>query len=80
METSLGGWAYTRELFPVSGWRLMESPIEWIEQLPEQARRAGEAVNMWLHHLLILPGENAYLYYDSGPYGQERLFCRHTTI
>lgn len=71
---SLGGWAYTEEAWPVGGWRYEPRPIEWIEEIPEEARAAGEGVNLWRHHLLVLPDGRLCLYYNTGPYGQERMF------
>ncbi|MEQ8675482.1 MAG: hypothetical protein RLP44_17995 [Aggregatilineales bacterium] len=73
---SLGGWAYTPEAFPISGWLPDEQPIEWIEDIPSEARKHGEGVNIWRHHGFITPDGNMYLLYNTGPYGQERLFLR----
>ena len=74
---SLGGWAYTAEEWPVRGWRVADQPIEWIEDIPEEAQNVGEGVNLWRHHILILPNGEMYLFYNTGAYGQERLFVRH---
>ena len=75
---SLGGWAYTPQSWPVSGWQALDQPIEWIDDVPPEARRAGEGVNLWRHHVLVLPDGAVYLYYNSGSYGQERMFARRT--
>ena len=72
---SLGGWAYTAEEWPVGGWQMLARPIEWIEDIPESARQNGEGVNMWRHHLVVSDNK-LYLFYNSGPYGQERMFGR----
>ena len=73
---SLGGWAYTSEEWPVSGWRAFDDPIEWIEDIPEDARLAGEGVNLWRHHVLLGLDGRLYLLYNSGEYGQESMFVR----
>lgn len=77
---SLGGWAYTPEEWPISGWHLSDRPIEWIDEIPEAAIQSGEGVNLWRHHILVLPNGHAYLYYNTGSYGNEQLFGRVTTI
>ena len=43
-----------------------------------EARKAGEGMNLWRHHIAILPSGDMYLFYNSGPYGQERMFARRT--
>ena len=73
---SLGGFAVTDEEWPVSGWRWAPSPIEWIEDIPAQARAAGEGVNLWRQHLLALPDGRLALLYNSGPYGREQLYMK----
>lgn len=73
---SLGGWAYTPEEWPVKGWKVEREPITTIESLPEDAKNNGEGFNLWRHHILVLPGGPIYLYYNSGRYGQERMFVR----
>jgi hypothetical protein len=74
---SLGGWAYTPERYPLSGWQAMEEPIEWIEDIPAQAAMAGERVNLWRHHIVILPDRSMYLFYNAGSYSDERMFGRY---
>jgi hypothetical protein len=74
---SLGGWAHTSEQYPVKGWQAMEEPIEWINDIPQRAIRAGEGVNLWRHHLVLLPNRSIYLLYNTGSYGNERLFGRY---
>lgn len=73
---SLGGWGYTPEEWPVSGWQIDDQPIEWIQDIPIEALKAGEGVNLWRHHLTILPDNSMYLFYNSGSYGNERMFGR----
>ncbi len=77
---SQGGWIYTPEAWPVSGWQALEQPIEWIHDIPEEAQRQGEGVNMWRHHILVQPDGTLNLYYNSGAYGQERLYGKRTKI
>ncbi|MGE5549777.1 MAG: hypothetical protein ACM3ZC_04495 [Bacteroidota bacterium] len=72
---SLGGWVYTAAEWPIGGWQVEDEPIVRIE-VPLAARRAGEDVNLWRHHLLVRPDGLIYLFYNSGKYGQERLFAR----
>lgn len=72
---SLGGFAYCDETFPVSGWRFAPQPIEWMSDLPEAATTAGEGTNHWRQHILVV-GERARLYYNSGFYGEEQLYSK----
>jgi hypothetical protein len=74
---SLGGWAYTPDEYPLKGWQVMEKPIERIDEIPAQAINAGEGVNLWRHHLVLMADHSMYLLYNSGPYGNERLFGRY---
>jgi len=71
---SLGGFAYCDEEFPVSGWQWSPEPIEWIDDIPEAAIAAGEGVNLWRHHILVLERQQIALFYNSGPYGSEQLY------
>jgi hypothetical protein len=73
---SLGGWAYTAQEWPVSGWEPEATPIEWIEDIPAEAQANGEGVNIWRHHGFVTPDGKLYLLYNSGCYGQEQLFLR----
>jgi len=73
---SLGGWAYTPETWPVSGWQVAEQPIEWVTEIPDTAIQAGEGVNLWRHHLVVQPDGEIFLFYNTGAYGQERMFGR----
>jgi hypothetical protein len=76
---SLGGWAYTPEAWPIHGWLVEDQPIEWIQDIPDAGLRAGEGVNLWRHHIAILPDMSMYLFYNSGSYGNERMFGRFIT-
>lgn len=73
---SLGGWAYCDEEYPISGWRWSDEPLEWIEQIPADALADGEGVNLWRHHLLILPNGRTAVFYNSGTYGEEQLYMK----
>jgi hypothetical protein len=73
---SLGGFAYTDEAWPVSGWRFESEPIEWIEDVPDSARHAGEGTNLWRQHVLVTDDGTERLYYNSGYYGQEQLYMK----
>ena len=75
---SLGGWAYTAAEWPVEGWRAFDQPIEWISNIPDENQRAGEGVNLWRHHVVLDPKGRMYLFYNSGPYGHERMFGRRS--
>jgi hypothetical protein len=74
---SLGGWVYTPENYPLRGWQAMDEPIEWIEDIPAQAMNAGEGVNLWRHHIVVMPDHSIYLLYNTGSYGNEQLFGRY---
>lgn len=75
---SLGGFAYCDEEWPVKGWQWCPEPIEWIEDIPAEARAAGEGVNLWRQHLLCLPGGDMALFYNSGSYGKEQLYAKRS--
>jgi len=75
---SLGGWAYTAAEWPVEGWKAFEQPIEWIDDIPEEYQREGEGVNLWRHHVVLDPEGRMYLFYNTGPYGRERMFGRRS--
>lgn len=76
---SLGGWAYTPEDWPVSGWRVDPEPIIGVNDIPAATKALGEGVNLWRHHLLMIEPGDYWLYYNSGSYGEERMFCRHAS-
>jgi hypothetical protein len=77
---SHGGWIHTPEEWPVKGWRAFDSPIEWIDEITAEARKNGEGTNFWKHQMLVQPDGTVYLYYHSGPYGQERLFGKRARV
>ena len=78
---SHGGWIYTPEEYPTKGWRYHSGPVEWIQDIPEDAQKNGEGTSFWKHNILIHPvNKKIYLYYHSGSYGQERLFGKVTDI
>ncbi len=73
---SLGGFAYCDEAWPVKNWHWYPEPIERIEDLPPQAIADGEGVNLWRHHLLVLPDGRMAIFYNSGSYGTEQLYMK----
>lgn len=73
---SLGGWARTPHAWPVQGWTLDPRPITTLQDIPVHAQAWGERVNLWRHHLVLLADGTAKLFYNSGSYGQESMFCR----
>ena len=73
---SLGGFAYSDEAWPISGWHWSPHPIEWIDDIPEQAVAAGEGTNLWRHHILALPQGGLALFYNSGSYGREQIYMK----
>ena len=75
---SLGGFAFCDEDWPIRGWSFMPDPIEWIEEIPEEARRTGESTNLWRQHIVALDGGGGALFYNSGYYGQEQLYLKST--
>ncbi len=77
---SQGGWAYTAAAWPVGGWELEDEPIVRADAVPADAAADGEGVNFWRHHLAVLDGSRALLLYNSGPYGEERLFGRMGSV
>ncbi len=73
---SLGGFAYCDEEWPIKNWHWYPDPIEWIEDIPPEALRNGEGVNLWRHHLLCLPDGKMAIFYNSGSYGEEQLYMK----
>jgi hypothetical protein len=73
---SLGGFAYTDEVWPVSGWQWAAQPIEWIEGIPQGARADGEGTNLWRQHILALGDGSLALFYNSGAYGEEQMYVK----
>jgi hypothetical protein len=73
---SLGGFAVCGSAWPVQDWSFRDQPLEWIEDLPEQALQGGEGVNFWRQHLLGLPGGGLELFYNSGAYGREQIYLK----
>ena len=73
---SLGGWAYCDEEWPVKNWHLLAEPMEWINDIPQDALANGEGTNLWRHHALILPDGRIAVYYNSGYYGTEQLYLK----
>lgn len=70
---SLGGFAFTTEEYPSVGWKAMDPPIEYLEEIPSEACADGEGVNMWRHHLLVTDSHIICLY-NTGSYGNEQMF------
>jgi hypothetical protein len=77
---SYGGWVYTPQDWPVGGWQAFDQPIEWIDDIPAEARVLGEGTNFWKHQVLVQPDGTLYLYYHSGSYGKERLFGKRAKV
>jgi hypothetical protein len=73
---SLGGFAYCDEDWPVKGWKWCQKPIEWVENIPDEALRDGEGVNLWRQHILCLPNGKMALFYNSGSYGKEQMYLK----
>lgn len=73
---SLGGVAWCDEEWPVSGWHFSPTPIEWIQDIPQEALQAGEGYNLWRQFIHILPDGRAALFYNSGYYGREQLYLK----
>lgn len=71
---SLGGFAWTADPEALEGWEVAARPIERVEDIPADAAAAGEHTNLWRHHLLALPDGRRLLFYNAGPYAEERLF------
>jgi hypothetical protein len=75
-SSSLAGFAYTDEEWPVSGWHWLDQPIEQIEQIPPEAQAWGEGIRLGRHSMLVLPGGGLRLFYESGPRGQQQIFLK----
>jgi hypothetical protein len=73
---SLGGFAWSDEAWPISGWQFAPEPIEWVKDLPQAAIDGGEGHNLWRQFIHILPDGNAALFYNSGYYGREQLYLK----
>jgi len=72
---SLGGFAFSEAEFPIEGWTVADSPFEWMEDIPQLAKAAGEGVNFWRQHIFIADGTTR-LFYNTGAYGTERMFSK----
>jgi hypothetical protein len=55
----------------------MENAIEWINDIPQPAIQAGEGVNLWCPHIVLQPDRLIFLLYNTGSYGNERMFGRY---
>ena len=73
---SLGGFAVCDEEFPTRNWRWMPEPIEWMKDVPPEARANGEEGNFWRHHILVLPGGGVAMFYSAGHYGKEQSYMK----
>ncbi len=73
---SLGGFAWCDEEWPIHGWHFSPAPIEWVKDIPKDARDAGEGFNLWRQFILVLPDGGAALFYNSGYYGREQLYLK----
>lgn len=73
---SLGGFAWCNSPWPVTDWHWCEQPIERIDAIPPLAVASGEGVNLWRHYALPLGDNRLALFYNSGPYFEEKLFLK----
>ena len=73
---SLGGFAFTEAEYPNNGWEAAQEPLEHEIDIPENARKEGEGVNMWRHHLFVLPSDDLVCIYNTGDYGSEQMFAK----
>ncbi len=75
------GWSFTPEAWPVRGWRVEPNPITNVDRLEPEALAEGEGHNLWRHHVLIDgEGKRLAIYYNTGAYGEERLFGRTANL
>ncbi len=73
---SLGGWAACSGRTPDGEWTVdsRHSPFLMPEELTAEQLSAGLGVNFWRHHLLVTPGGQARIFFNSGKYGTEQMY------
>ena len=73
---SLGGWVVCKGKELHNIWRpdTLNSPFKYPDDLTEKEREAGLGVNFWRHHLLVTPGGQARIFFNSGAYGKEQMY------
>lgn len=77
---SLGGWAFSPEPFPTSGWVSDAQPMYWVHALPKPYYEAGIHDNLCRHHILWVDPDHIYLFFNStgipndSPAGNEQLY------
>ncbi|MFC1633740.1 hypothetical protein ACFL5Z_02770 [Planctomycetota bacterium] len=73
----LGGWVTCKAGQWLDGdWEpdTLHSPFLFPEDLTREEMEAGLGINFWRHHLLITPGGQARIYFNSGKYGTEQMY------
>jgi hypothetical protein len=74
---SLGGWVTCKAGQWLDGdWEpdTLHSPFLFPEDLTDEEMEAGLGINFWRHHLLVTPGGQARIYFNSGKYGTEQMY------
>lgn len=73
---SLGGWVVTEGTDIHGPWRpdTQRSPLRYVDQLTQAELDAGLGTNFWRHHLLVTPGGQARIFFNSGAYGKEQMY------
>jgi hypothetical protein len=73
---SLGGWVVStgKELSNIWEPDILNSPFRYPDDLVVSEIEAGLGVNFWRHYLLVTPGGNIRIFFNSGPYGKEQMY------
>jgi len=74
---SLGGWVICKAGQWLDGdWEpdTQHSPFLFPKDLTGAQIEAGLGVNFWRHHLLVTPGGQTRIYFNSGKYGTEQMY------
>jgi len=71
---SLAGWAEVTGF--ESEWVVdnENSPFRYPKDLSVKEIEAGLGVNFWRHHLLVTPGGQIRIFFNSGAYGKEQMY------
>jgi len=73
---SLGGWVICDSKDIKDTWLpdTQHSPFCYPDQLNQEELEAGLSTNFWRHHLLVTPGGQARIFFNSGTYGKEQMY------
>jgi len=71
---SLAGWAAVRGFEGEWAVDNETGPLRYPKDLSPEEIEAGLGVNFWRHHLLVTPGGQVRIFFNSGAYGKEQMY------